>query len=157
MVARLGHDFRCIAGLSDHTPGTAAAVTAVALGACIIEKHFTLDRSDGGPDAAFSLEPAELAALVGDCRHAWEALGEARYARGEAETANRQFRRSLYVVRDLARGTPITAEDVRSIRPGFGLSPKLLPQVIGRRAARDLKRGEPLQWEMLTPDLAGAA
>lgn len=157
MVTRLGHDFGCVAGLSDHTPGTAAAVTAIALGACIIEKHFTLARADGGPDAAFSLEPAELGALVQDCRHAWEALGEAAYARGEAESANKQFRRSLYVVRDVARGAVITAEDVRSIRPGFGLAPRLLPEVIGRRAARAMKRGEPLQLDMLSDMLAGAA
>jgi N-acetylneuraminate synthase len=157
MVPRLAQDFGCVSGLSDHTPGTAAAVAAVALGACIIEKHFTLARADGGPDAAFSLEPAELKALTEDCRHAWEALGEARYARGETETANRQFRRSLYVVRDVAAGAVITADDVRSIRPGFGLAPKLLPEVIGRRAARDLTRGEPLQLDMLSEDVAGAA
>jgi N-acetylneuraminate synthase len=157
MVPRLAHDFGCVSGLSDHTPGTAAAVAAVALGACIIEKHFTLARADGGPDAAFSLVPAELKVLTEDCRHAWEALGEARYARGETETANRQFRRSLYVVRDVAAGAVITADDVRSIRPGFGLAPKLLPEVIGRRAARDLTRGEPLQLDMLSEDVAGAA
>jgi N-acetylneuraminate synthase len=157
MIARLQADFGCIAGLSDHTPGTAAAVAAVALGACIVEKHFTLARADGGPDAAFSLEPAELATLVRDCRNAWEALGEAAYVRGETETSNRQFRRSLYVVRDVAAGQPITPEHVRSIRPGFGLEPKLLPQVIGRRAARDLKRGEPLQLDMLAADLNSAA
>jgi N-acetylneuraminate synthase len=157
MVAKLQADFGCVTGLSDHTPGTAAAVAAVALGACMVEKHFTLARADGGPDAAFSLEPAELKALVDDCRHAWEALGEARYVRGETETANRQFRRSLYVVRDVARGAQITSADVRSIRPGFGLEPKLLPQVLGRRAARDLKRGEPLQLDMLAADLTSAA
>lgn len=157
MVPKLAADFGCIAGLSDHTSGTAAAVAAIALGACIIEKHFTLARADGGPDAAFSLEPAELKALTEDCRHAWEALGEAAYARGEAESANRQFRRSLYVVRDVAKGAAISAGDVRSIRPGFGLAPRLLPEVIGRRAVRDLKRGEPLQLDMLSEDLAGAA
>jgi N-acetylneuraminate synthase len=157
MVARLAADFACVAGLSDHTPGTAAAVAAVALGACIIEKHFTLARADGGPDAAFSLEPAELKALVADCRHAWEALGAAVYARGETESANRQFRRSLYVVRDVPKGAVITAEDVRSIRPGYGLEPKRLPEVIGRRASRDLRRGQPLHPDMLADDLAGAA
>jgi N-acetylneuraminate synthase len=149
MIPRLAQDFDCVAGLSDHTPGTAAAVAAIALGAAIIEKHFTLARADGGPDSAFSLEPAELSALVADCRHAWEALGEAAYARGETETANRQFRRSLYVMRDVAEGETITAADVRSIRPGFGLEPSRLPEVLGRRAARDLKRGEPLQLDML--------
>lgn len=148
MVARLADDFGCPAGLSDHTLGTVAAVAAVALGACIIEKHVTLDRAEGGPDAAFSLEPAELRRLVEDCRHAWESLGQADYRRGAAETANKQFRRSLYVVRDVPKGAELTAEDVRSIRPGFGMAPKRLPEVLGRRAKRDLARGEPLAADM---------
>lgn len=149
MIPRLAADFGCVAGLSDHTPGTAAAVAAVALGASIIEKHFTLARADGGPDAAFSLEPEELKRLVEDCRHAWEALGEAAYRRGGAESDNRQFRRSLYVVRDVAEGAVIGEADVRSIRPGHGLPPKALPAVLGRRAARDLRRGEPVDWDMV--------
>jgi pseudaminic acid synthase len=149
MIPRLAEDFGCPAGLSDHTPGTAAAVAAIALGACIIEKHVTLRRADGGPDAAFSLEPEELRALVTDCRNAWEALGAADYRRGATETSNRQFRRSLYVVRDVPKGSELTAEDVRSIRPGFGLEPRRLPEVLGRRARRDLARGEPLAEEML--------
>jgi N-acetylneuraminate synthase len=148
-IPRLAADYGCIAGLSDHTPGTATAVTAIALGAAIVEKHFTLDRADGGPDAAFSLEPEELKRLVEDCRHAWEALGDASLNRGEAETANKQFRRSLYVVRDVAAGAALTPENVRSIRPGFGLAPKTLPDVLGRPAARALKRGEPLAWDMM--------
>jgi len=148
-IPRLAADYRCVVGLSDHTPGTAAAVAAIALGASIIEKHFTLDRADGGPDAAFSLEPAELKRLVEDCRNAWDALGDARLARAPAEEANKQFRRSLYVVRDVAAGAALTSEDVRSIRPGFGLPPKALPDVLGRPAARDLKRGEPVAWDMV--------
>jgi N-acetylneuraminate synthase len=150
-IPRLRETFGCPAGLSDHTPGTAAAVAAVALGACLVEKHFTLSRSDGGPDSAFSLEPAELARLVVDCRDAFEALGEAALTRGEEESANRQFRRSLYVVRDVAAGRPLTGEDVRSIRPGYGLAPRHLPEVLGRAARRDLRRGEPLAWEMIGP------
>ena len=149
MIPRLAEDFGCIAGLSDHTLGTAAAVTAIALGACIIEKHVTLARADGGPDAAFSLEPQELTGLVQDCRNAWEALGGADYRRSEEEAANRQFRRSLYVVRPVAEGATLTSEDVRSIRPGFGLEPKLLEEVLGRKARRDLARGEPLALDML--------
>jgi N-acetylneuraminate synthase len=149
MIPRLAADFDCVTGLSDHTPGTAAAVAAVALGACIIEKHVTLRRADGGPDAAFSLEPEELAALVRDCRNAFEALGGADYRRGEAESANRQFRRSLYVVRDVRKGHRLTAEDVRSIRPGFGLEPARLSEVLGRPARRDLARGEPLALDMI--------
>jgi N-acetylneuraminate synthase len=151
MIPRLAEDFDCVVGLSDHTPGTAAAVAAVALGARIIEKHVTLSRADGGPDAAFSLEPDELKALVQDCRHAFEAIGEARYRRSETEQHNRQFRRSLYVVRDVPAGQVLNSEDVRSIRPGFGLEPARLPQVLGRRAARALKRGEPFAWDMVLP------
>jgi len=150
-VAALAEDFDCVAGLSDHTPGTAAAVAAVALGAAVIEKHVTLRRADGGPDSAFSLEPEELGRLVRDCRHAWEALGEASYKRSAGETANMQFRRSLYVVRDVKAGTPLTLADVRSIRPGYGLQPKHLPEVLGRLAVRDLKRGEAFGWEMVEP------
>ena len=149
MIPRLAGDFGCPTGLSDHTLGTAAAVAAVALGACLIEKHVTLARADGGPDAAFSLEPDELARLVTDCRNAWEALGGADYRRGAEEAGNRQFRRSLYVVRPVRKGAEITPEDIRSIRPGFGLEPKRLDEVLGRRARRDLARGEPLALEML--------
>lgn len=150
-VPWMAERFGCLVGLSDHTPGTAAAVAAVALGAVIVEKHFTLDRADGGPDASFSLEPAELKRLVEDCRHGWEALGQAHLIRGETEIGNKQFRRSLYVVRDVAEGAVLTADDIRSIRPGYGMAPKHLPEVLGRTAARVLKRGEPLEWEMLAP------
>ncbi len=150
-VPRLAVDFGCVTGLSDHTPGTVAAVAAVALGAAIIEKHVTLDRADGGPDSSFSLEPQELAQLVRDCRDAHSALGEAGYARGVEESANRTYRRSLYVVADVAQGAPLTRDQVRSIRPGFGLPPGVLHEVLGRPAARDLKRGEPLAWDMIGP------
>ncbi|HUO23871.1 MAG TPA: pseudaminic acid synthase [Caulobacteraceae bacterium] len=156
MIPRLEADYGCVVGLSDHTPGTAAAVAAIALGARIIEKHVTLARADGGPDAAFSLEPAELAALVRDCRNAFEAIGAADYRRSAVESLNRQFRRSLYVVRDVAAGQALGAEDVRSIRPGFGLDPAQLPQVLGRPAARALKRGEPLAWDMITGTATGS-
>ena len=149
MIPRLAEDFDCVAGLSDHTLGTSAAVAAVALGACVIEKHVTLARADGGPDAAFSLEPPELAQLVQDCRNAWEALGGADYRRSGDEVVNRQFRRSLYVVRPVAKGSVLTRQDIRSIRPGFGLEPKHLDTVLGRRANRDLERGEPLALDML--------
>ena len=114
------------------------AVAAVALGAASSKEHFTLARADGGPDAAFSLEPDELAGLAADCRAAWEALGEVRYGEVEAEAPNRGLRRSLYVVADVQAGEVLTPANVRSIRPGHGLAPKHLPQVIGKRAARDL-------------------
>jgi N-acetylneuraminate synthase len=138
-----------LVGLSDHTMGTAVSVAAVALGACVIEKHFTLARADGGPDAAFSLEPDELARLVRDGRDAWAALGGVHYEEVEAEAAARDHRRSLYVVADVRAGEPLSPANVRSIRPGHGLAPKHLAAVLGRPAARDLKRGEPLDWTML--------
>lgn len=138
-----------LVGLSDHTMGTAVSVAAVALGACVIEKHFTLARADGGPDAAFSLEPEELAQLTHDCRDAWEALGSVHYGEVEAEAASREHRRSLYVVADVRRGDILTAQNIRSIRPGHGLAPKHLHAVLGRPAARDLKRGEPLAWDLV--------
>ena len=138
-----------LVGLSDHTMGTAVAVAAVALGACVIEKHFTLARADGGVDSAFSLEPEELARLVADCRDAWSALGSVHYEEVEAEAAGRDHRRSLYVVADVKKGDLLTPENVRSIRPGHGMAPKHLHDVLGRPAARDLKRGEPLAWDQI--------
>jgi len=148
-VADMAQRFDCPVGLSDHTPGSAASVAAIAMGACVIEKHFTLARSDGGPDAAFSLEPAEFAALVADCKNAWRALGRAHYDLLGSERANRQFRRSLYVSADVAAGEPLSRANVRSVRPGNGLAPGELDKVLGRPAARDLKRGEPLDWSMM--------
>jgi len=138
-----------LVGLSDHTLGTAVAVSAVALGACVIEKHFTLLRADGGPDAAFSLEPSEFAALVRDCKAAWEALGEVREGYQSAAEPNLVFRRSLYVVRDIAPGSELTMENVRSIRPGHGLAPKYLPEILGRHARRAIARGTPLSWDLV--------
>jgi pseudaminic acid synthase len=148
-VPHLAATFGVVGGLSDHTAGTAAAVAAVALGASIVEKHFTLARADGGPDSAFSLEPNEFKQLVQDCKSAWTALGKVDYSRPEAEKGNFIFRRSLYVVQPIAKGEPLTRANVRSIRPGLGLAPKHLPVVLGRRAARDLPRGEALSWNDL--------
>ena len=148
-LQHLGAAHGTMVGLSDHSMGTAVSVAAVALGACVIEKHFTLARADGGPDSAFSLEPDELARLVADCRAAWEALGSVHYEEVEAEAASRDHRRSLYVVADVARGQPLSPANVRSIRPGHGLPPKHLAEVLGKPAARDLKRGEPLAWDLI--------
>jgi N-acetylneuraminate synthase len=148
-IPDLARRFDCVAGLSDHTPGTAAAVAAVALGASFIEKHFCLSRGEGGVDAAFSLEPAELRALIADCRSAYDAVGGASYARSEAERANLQFRRSLYAVAPIKAGEVFTPANVRSIRPGFGLAPKHIDAVLGQRATRDIAYGEPLSWEMV--------
>ena len=145
MAARFG----CPIGLSDHTPGTAAAVAAVAMGACAIEKHFTLARADGGPDADFSLEPAEFSALVRDCKDAWAALGKVNYDLLGSERGNVQFRRSLYVVAPVKAGEVLTRANVRSVRPGNGLPPADLDKVLGRVATRDLVFGEPLDWGMV--------
>lgn len=146
-IAHLADTFGVVAGLSDHTPGSACAVAAIGSGASVIEKHFTLRRADGGPDSAFSLEPDEFKRLVDDCRNAWLALGEVDYSRSAAECRNKIFRRSLYVVEDVAAGEELTPRNVRAIRPGLGLPPKHLPQILGQRAARFLKRGEPLCWD----------
>lgn len=148
-VPDLAGRFGCISGLSDHTLGSAAAVASIALGGAVIEKHFTLRRADGGPDAGFSLEPHEFANLVRDCRDAWAALGRAHYDLKGSEAANAAFRRSLYVVADVAAGQTIGAEHVRSIRPGYGLPPAEIHSVLGRPAARDLQRGEALSWDMI--------
>jgi N-acetylneuraminate synthase len=139
-----------VSGLSDHTFGSAVAVASIALGGCVVEKHFTLRRADGGPDAAFSLEPEEFTALVEDCKRAWRALGQVTYDLQGSERGSLAFRRSIYVVRDIAAGEELTRENVRSIRPGYGLPPKHLPEVLGRRAARDLKRGGPLDWSSVS-------
>lgn len=148
-IADLSARFGTPAGLSDHTMGVEVAVAAVALGAQVIEKHFTLRRADGGPDAGFSLEPGELSALCRGCEVAWQSLGRVNYDRTEDEKGNVMFRRSLYVVRDMKAGEPFTADTVRSIRPGYGLAPKHLPEVLGKRAAREIRRGTALNWDML--------
>ena len=148
-VPDLGRKFECVSGLSDHTFGTAASVAAVALGACVIEKHFTLRRADGGPDSGFTLEPGEFTALVKDCKDAWRALGHVHYQTLGIEQGSKTFRRSLYVVADVKKGEPLTRGNVRSIRPGLGLPPVRLWDVVGKPAARDLKRGEPLADDMI--------
>lgn len=148
-IPHLARAFDAVVGLSDHTPGTACSVAAVTLGASVIEKHFTIRRADGGPDSAFSLEPDEFKRLVEDCRNAWQSLGRIDYARSEEERKSLVFRRSLYVVEDIEAGAELTSRNVRSIRPGYGLAPKHLLQVLGRRAGRALKRGTALAWSDL--------
>ncbi len=136
-------------GLSDHTLGTAVAVAATALGACVIEKHVTLHRTDGGPDASFSLEPDELMRLVTETSTAHEALGRVHYAPEAAELAMRELRRSLYVVADMSAGEAFSARNLRSIRPGHGLHPRHLPEILGRRARVAIARGTPLSWSLI--------
>ncbi len=138
-------------GLSDHTMGVGVAVGAVALGAVLIEKHFTLRRDDGGVDSAFSLEPAEFASLRVETERAWQALGDVRYGPRKAEVDSLQYRRSLYVVADLRAGDVLTADVVRAIRPGFGLPPRNLGTVLGMAVTRDVPRGTPLDWSLLKP------
>jgi pseudaminic acid synthase len=148
-LAHLADSFGTLVGLSDHTLGIGVPVAAVALGAVAIEKHFTLSRADGGPDAEFSLEASELRDLVKACHVAWEAVGQVDYSLTPSEGKSRDLRRSLYVVADMAPGETFTPENLRSIRPGFGLLPKHYGQVVGRCATRALKRGEPLDWSMV--------
>ena len=138
-----------VVGLSDHTLGNATAIAAIALGASVIEKHFTLDRKGGGPDDSFSLEPQELEELCRDCRIAWEALGEVDYTRKQSEKGNAQFRRSLYVVADVKAGDAVTPDNVRSIRPGFGLAPRHYDDIMGRKFVSDVERATPVSWELL--------
>ena len=136
-------------GLSDHTLDNTTAIASVALGAGIIEKHMTLDRAGGGPDDSFSLEPAEFGALCRGARTAWEAIGQVDYGRKSSETTNMKFRRSLYAVRDIAEGEALSADNIRSIRPGFGLAPREHDRVIGRRARIAITRGTALSWDLL--------
>ena len=141
--------FGCAVGLSDHTLGIGAAVASVALGAAVIEKHFTLSRAEGGVDAAFSLEPAEMAQLVRECRTAALALGAVSYERAEQEQKSLQFRRSLYIVEDMKAGDVFTEKNLRRIRPGMGLSPKYYDVLLGRCVKCDVKRGTPLSWALI--------
>jgi pseudaminic acid synthase len=141
--------FVCEVGLSDHTMGVGVAVAAVAHGATIIEKHFTLRRADGGVDSAFSLEPAEMQALVTETERAWQSLGGVHYGPTEAEIRSLQFRRSLYVSEDMKAGDTFSSANLRAIRPGLGLPPKYIDVFLGRHAGRDLKKGTPLSWDAL--------
>ena len=140
--------FGCEVGLSDHTLGVGVSIASVALGATVIEKHFTLNRADGGVDSVFSLEPAEMAQLVAETERAWRSLGQISYGPTAAEKKSMQFRRSLYVVKDIKSGDVLTAENVRAIRPGLGLSTKYLDVVLGKRVKHDVARGTALEWKL---------
>ena len=141
--------FECEVGLSDHTMGVGVSVASVALGATVIEKHFTLNRADGGVDSTFSMEPNEMAQLVRESERAWQALGQVSYGSTSAEKQSIQFRRSLYIVKDIKKGELLTRENVRAIRPGFGLPTKYLEQLLGRKVNRNLKRGTAVSWDFV--------
>ncbi len=148
-IADISESFDVLSGLSDHTIDNATAIAAVALGACLVEKHVTLDRKGGGADDSFSLEPAELTQLCRDSKTAWQAMGRVNYERTEAEKGNVKFRRSLYVVKNINAGGIITEENVRSIRPGFGLAPKYYEDVLGKRAVKAIAKGTALTFELI--------
>ncbi len=148
-IADMGERFGVITGLSDHTLDNTTAIASVACGASIIEKHFTLDRSGGGPDDSFSLEPNEFKALCEGARTAWEAMGKVDYGRKSSEIGSVVFRRSLYFVRDLKAGETVTPDAVRSVRPGFGVAPKHLDDVLGRRVTEDIAANTPVRMEVL--------
>ncbi|MCC5853779.1 MAG: pseudaminic acid synthase [Alkalimonas sp.] len=141
--------FDCQVGLSDHTTGLGVAVASIALGATVVEKHFVLDRSEGGVDAAFSLEPAEFKQLAEECRRAAIAIGKVQYGSTEQEMASRKFRRSLYIAQDMQAGDVLTPENLRSIRPGLGLAPKYLPLLLGKPVKQAVTKGTPMRWELL--------
>jgi N-acetylneuraminate synthase len=141
--------FQCEVGLSDHTMGVGVSVAAVAQGATVIEKHFTLCRADGGVDSAFSLEPEEMTQLVIETERAWQSLGHIQYGPTEAEKPSMKFRRSLYIAEDMKAGDVLTPRNLRSVRPGMGLPPKCYEQLLGRRVLSELKKGTPASWGLI--------
>ncbi len=140
--------FNCEVGLSDHTAGVGAAIAAVSLGATVIEKHFTLSRADGGVDSAFSLEPDEMRCLVDESERAWQALGWVSYGPTNSEKDSLVFRRSLYITEDMKAGDMLTKDNLRAIRPGYGLAPKYYEMLMGKRINRDVRKGTPMEWQM---------
>lgn len=148
-IADLGSKFNVITGLSDHTLGTATSVASVALGACVIEKHFIESRSDKGPDSDFSLEPHELKTLCDETKIAWEAIGEINYKRKGQEESNAVFRRSIYFSKDIQEGDIITKDNIRRIRPGFGLAPKYFNELMGKKVTRSMECGDPVSWDVV--------
>jgi pseudaminic acid synthase len=148
-IPNMRDTFGCEIGLSDHTMGCGVSVAAVAYGASVIEKHFTLRRADGGVDSAFSLEPEEFKTLRFETERAWQSLGEVRYGPTDAEKKSLQFRRSIYIARDAKVGDVLTRDNLRCVRPGLGLAPKYYELLLGRRLGRDVKKGTPMGWELL--------
>ncbi len=149
-ISDLAEQFSVLSGLSDHTMGTTVATTSVALGACVIEKHFTLSRSDKGPDSEFSLEPNELKRLCNDTKIAWQSLGKAGYERKQAEKGSVKYRRSIYAIKDIKKGEKFTVDNVQRIRPGFGLEPKYWDRVLLTEAVCDIDRGTPISLNLIS-------
>jgi pseudaminic acid synthase len=149
-MPNLSQRFNTLVGLSDHTVGISVAIASVALGACLIEKHLIVDRALGGPDALFSLEPKEFENMVRAIREVEEALGQIDYSLTERTKRSREFSRSLFVTKDIQKGDTLTTENVRSIRPGYGLSPKYLKQILGKKAKRNIEKGTPLDWDLVS-------
>jgi pseudaminic acid synthase len=148
-IPDMAKKFNVVTGLSDHTLGIATSIAAVALGASIIEKHVTFDRSEGGPDSAFSLEPKELKGLVKSIREVEQSLGKPNYVVNKNETKNKVFRRSLFVVKDIKKGEKFTVENIRSIRPGYGLATKYVDDILGKIASINIKKGTPMKWSLV--------
>lgn len=148
-IPHLQRLFDCQVGLSDHTLGIGAAIASVALGASLIEKHFTLSRADGGVDSVFSMEPGEMQQLVTESKRAWQALGKIAYSPGITESKSLKFRRSIYVAEDIEAGEVLTLENIRIVRPGYGLAPKYYEWLLGKKVTRDLKKGTPVNWDMV--------
>jgi pseudaminic acid synthase len=148
-IPHLRELFGCEVGLSDHTMGVGVSVASVALGATVIEKHFTLNRADGGVDSSFSMEPGEMVQLVVETERAWQSLGQVSYGITEAEKPSLLFRRSIYITQDLKSGDALTRENLRCIRPGMGLPPKYYEMLLGRKVNKDVKRGDPMGWDLL--------
>lgn len=148
-IPHLRDTFNCQAGISDHTMGIGVSVAAVALGATVIEKHFTLNRADGGVDSAFSMEPQEMKSLVSETERAWQSLGKIHYGATEGEKLSLKHRRSLYVAKDMKTGESFNQENLRAIRPGLGLPPKYFEILIGRKVNRDIPKGTPISWDLL--------
>ena len=153
-IINLKKKFGVTIGLSDHTIGNTAAVASVALGACAIEKHFTISRDDKGPDSEFSIEPNELRELVKETKDAWTALGRESFSRPKSESGSKVFRRSIYFTSDIKVGEKIKATDIRRIRPGFGLPPKYFDSIVGKSVTRDVVRGEATSWDLINSDVS---
>ena len=155
-IRHLRETFEVEVGLSDHTLGIAVPVAAVGLGACVIEKHLTLSRAEGGPDATFSLEPREFRQMVDAVQCAWQALGRVHYGAGVVEQVNQRFRKSVFVVQDIAAGERFTVENLRVIRPGNGLHPRHYEELLGKTARCAIARGTPMAWDLVNPEPATA-